>query len=231
MLAYLVRHAESLANTGEDRGLNSPLSPLGERQVAALVGRLAATSWSAIYSSPYRRCLQTAQPIAAAVGLPVRIRPELCEYHHFEPGTPGDPALPDIAALVNRHPGVIPCPDYNGPYEWAPVDETFESVIRRTRALAAYLKQRWTGPRDTVLLVSHGSPVARIIEAWLTDQPGPWFRFTIDNAAVSAVRYYDGVSGLVCLNETSHLRGLPAPRQANYADDGTLRAIPGMGYW
>lgn len=231
MLVYLVRHAESLANTGEDSSLNSLLSPLGERQVAALVRRLARAPLAAIYSSPYLRCLQTARPIAAAVGLPVRIRPELCEYHHVEPGTPGETGLDDVAGMVGRYEDVIPCPDHAGPYEWAPVDETFDGVIGRTRAMAAYLKQRWTGPRDTVLLVSHGSPVARIIEAWLTDQPGPWFRFTIDNAAVSALRHYDGVSGLVCLNETSHLRGLPVPRQANYGPDGSICPTPELGYW
>ena len=81
------------------------------------------------------------------------------------------------------------------------------------------------------MLVSHGSPIARLVEAWLTDQPGPWFRFTIDNAAVSAFRYHEGVSSLVCLNEISHLRGLPSPSRANFREDGSIKPIPPNGYW
>src|SRR5262245_65287513 len=65
MLVYLVRHAHSLANAGGERGLNSALSPLGALQVGALVRRFARTEFTAVYSSPFRRCLATALPMAA----------------------------------------------------------------------------------------------------------------------------------------------------------------------
>ena len=79
--------------------------------------------------------------------------------------------------------------------------------------------------------MSHGSPVARLIEAWLTDRPGPWFRFTIDNGAVAALRHHDGVSTLVCLNEISHLRGLPLPDGSNFLADGGVKPSPASAYW
>ncbi|HVP13444.1 MAG TPA: hypothetical protein VMV94_19885 [Phycisphaerae bacterium] len=51
-------------------------------------------------------------------------------------------------------------------------------------------KARWLAPDNVVILIGHGSPIARLIEAWLTDdQPGASLRFTIDNAAVAALRY------------------------------------------
>lgn len=240
MLAYIVRHAESLANAGQDRGLNSALSPLGRRQVEALVERFAATPITAVYSSPFRRCLETALPIGERLGLPVRLRPELSEHHHLEPGTPAldlgcqvpaDMDLDDMDAIARRHPDVIACPDFRGRFDWPPADESFDGVVRRTRSFAGFLKARWTGADDTVLLMSHGSPVARLIEAWLTDQPGPWFRFTIDNAAVAALRFHEGVSSLVCLNEISHLRGLPPPGPANFREDGSIKPPPPSSYW
>jgi broad specificity phosphatase PhoE len=231
MLVYAVRHAESLANTGESASLNSGLTALGGQQVEALKRRFAAPPPVAIYSSPYRRCLQTALPIARAAGVPVRLRRELCEYHHFEPGTPADTELSDLATICREHPGVIGCPDYPGDVCWPPADEPFDSVLDRTRSFAGYLKNRWTGALDTILLLSHGSPIARLIEAWLTDQPGPWFRFTIDNASVAALRYYEGVSSLICLNELSHLGHLPPPARANFRTDGSIKAMPPNGYW
>ena len=231
MLVYAVRHAESLANAGQTDSLNSALSALGERQVEALRRRFSVTPLAAIYSSPFLRCLQTALPIARAVDLPIFLRPELSEHHHLEPGARADSELEAVREIVRRHPGVVPCSDYGGAYGWPPVDESSGEVIARMRAFAAFLKNRWRGPEDSVLLFSHGSPIARLIEAWLTDQPGPWFRFTIDNGAVSAFRYYDGVSSLVCMNEISHLRELPAPQRANFREDGSIKSVPPNGYW
>lgn len=231
MLTYAIRHAESLTNAGQDSGLDSALSPLGRRQIAALVQRFTGTPICALYASPYVRCIETALPLAEALGLPVHLRPELCEYHHLEPGTAPDTGLEDINAITRRHPGVEPCPDHTGPFDWPPADEPFAGVVARTRAFATFLKDRWQGPQDSVVLVSHGSPVARLIEAWLTDQPGPWFRFIIDNASVAALRAHEGVSSLVCLNEISHLRGLPPSRGANFAEDGSIRPVPASSYW
>lgn len=231
MLAYAIRHAESLANSGQDDNLNSGLSPLGDRQVHALVQRFASTTITAIYSSPFLRCIQTAVPIAEALNLPVRLHPELCEYHHLDPGTPVDTSLATAETIAKRHPQVVPCPDHQAAFDWPRADESFANVLSRTKSFAAFLKDRWRDQTDIVMLVSHGSPIARLIEAWLTDQPGPSFRFTIDNAAVAALRYHDGVSSLVCLNETSHLRGLPVPHSANFRQDGAINPIPTSTYW
>jgi broad specificity phosphatase PhoE len=231
MLVYAVRHAESLTNAGLDEGLNSALSSLGEDQTSALARRFSGVRITAIYSSPFLRCLQAALPVAQAAALPVFIRPELSEHHHLEPGTAMDLGLDSVRDIVRRHPGVVPCPDYPGPFDWPAADESSGDVIARMRAFAAFLKHRWPDSEDTIVLFSHGSPIARLIEAWLTDQPGPWFRFTIDNAAVSAFRYYDGVSSLVCMNEISHLAALPAPKLANFRDDGSIKAVPPNGYW
>lgn len=212
MLVYLVRHAHSLANAGQDHGLNSGLSPLGMRQVDALTRRFASTQFTAVYSSPFRRCLETALPIASLYSQPVRLRQEIFEFHGLTNASGLNCGLPGVEGLVRQYPGrVVACPDCDGPIDWPALDEPFEAMVARAQAFAAFLKGRWRGDNDLVLVVGHGSPIARLIEAWLTDRPGPSFQFVIDNATVHLLRFRDGVSSLLQLNDTSHLTGLIAP--------------------
>jgi broad specificity phosphatase PhoE len=211
MLVYLVRHALSLFNARLEAGLNSGLSPLGIRQVEALVQRLSGTQFTAVYSSPFRRCLDTALPIARRFGLPVRLRPELCEFHGLSPGDVRDSGLLEAEILAKADSGVVICEDWLARMDWPSLDDSLEEMIGRGRKFAAYLKARWCGEDDRILVVGHGSPIARLIEAWLTDQPGPSFRFVIDNATISLLRYRSGVSSLLLLNDLSHLRDAIAP--------------------
>lgn len=231
MLVYAVRHAESLANVDAGAGLNSSLSPLGVEQAARLARRFRDVPWAAIYSSPLRRCLETVRPIAEAAGAGVRIRPDLWEYHRLPAGTEARLDIDPPDRFLRADGLLEACPDLVEGWDWPVLDEGFEAMLGRVQRFAAYLKARWTRPDDVVLVMSHGSPVARLIEAWLTDQPGPAFRFVIDNAAVTALRHANAVSSLVCLNEVSHLAGLAAPRQANYRADGTIKAEPPATYW
>gem|GEM_PF-1703190 len=231
MLAYVVRHAESLSNVGPVAGLNSCLSALGEQQAEALAERLSAVPLSAIYSSPFARCLATARAVGQGRDVPIRVRPDLCEHHHLATGASADPGLEPVEDLVRRNPGVIPCPDYPAPFDWVPTNESFADLVVRMRAFAAHLKVRWTGVDDVVAVFGHGSPIARLIEAWIIDRPGPSFRFTIDNCAVTALRFCEDVSSLVCLNEVSHLRELAAPSRANYKEDGQIKPRPPTSYW
>jgi len=69
---YLVRHGSVVgAETRRFIGhLDVPLSPLGERQVAALAGQLRAVRLDAVYSSDLARTRRTAEILAAPHGLP-----------------------------------------------------------------------------------------------------------------------------------------------------------------
>lgn len=230
MLAYLIRHAESLSNLNQTDSLNSSLSDLGRKQAEALADRLEAANLVGIYSSPFARSIETAIPLADRLGLPIRIRPDLCEHHHLAEGDRRSHGLATIEAIMRTYPQVTGCADHEGRFEWVPTHETMDDLLVRSRKMQAYLKSRW-GDDDAVVVFSHGSPTARLIDAWLTDVPGPSFRFIIDNAAVSAVRYHEGVSTLVCLNDVSHLAGLPAPAAGNYTDERIIKPTPPSAYW
>ncbi|MBX3394036.1 MAG: histidine phosphatase family protein [Phycisphaerae bacterium] len=231
MLLIAARHAESIANVDRSAGLNSLLSPLGRQQATALCERIRSQRLSAIYCSPFARCIETAAPIAEALDMPIRIRPDLAEFHHLQPGTVTDAGLPLPEELLASDSRLIRCPDWPGELEWTPIDESHENLILRIRRLAGYLKTRWQAPGDVVLVISHGSPIARLIDAWLSPSPGPSFRFIIDNAGLSALRFHQEISSLICLNECSHLVGLPVAAASNFAPGGIPKAIPPSDYW
>lgn len=80
MSLYLVRHAkagERSSWTGPDEA--RPLSKKGRRQSDALALRLAPLATAELVSSPYVRCVQTLEPLAAAVDVNVRIDDRLAE--------------------------------------------------------------------------------------------------------------------------------------------------------
>lgn len=223
MLVYLVRHAESLTNAGQSASLNPGLSRLGLAQSDAVARRFAGIELSAIYSSPFRRCLDSVAPLAVTRPVPIRIRPELHECYYAAKGSTRDTELEGWDQITQSRPSVQLCEDWRGPVTWPPVDESGPDLFHRMRSFAEYLKNRWGATDESVLVVSHGSPLAKLVDAWLSDAPGPSYRYVIDNCGVSALRFSAGRSTLVCLNELTHLAGLPAPEIANYLSGGVIK--------
>jgi 2,3-bisphosphoglycerate-dependent phosphoglycerate mutase len=86
----LVRHALSIPPTadGPDE-LTRPLAGGGLQQAVDLVEILTELSPVAVWSSPYRRAIQTVEPTAEALGLLVRSSWELREWDDGLPYTEG----------------------------------------------------------------------------------------------------------------------------------------------
>jgi 8-oxo-(d)GTP phosphatase len=87
MALLLVRHASAgsrLAWDGDDR--ERPLDARGVTQSRHLVALLKRFEVDAIYTSPYRRCTQTVEPLAAARLLDVDSREELGEEEQSDAG-------------------------------------------------------------------------------------------------------------------------------------------------
>ena len=85
----LMRHGQSEFNlhftaTRRDPGIPDPKLTLdGEAQAAHAAGALAEKGITRIVVSPYTRALQTAAPIARALGVPVVVNPVVRERFHF----------------------------------------------------------------------------------------------------------------------------------------------------
>ncbi len=83
MELLVVRHAEPVRITAEEGGgapVDPELTERGHDQAARLAQWLAAEGIDHIVSSPLRRAVETAAPLAVALGLEVEIDAELCEY-------------------------------------------------------------------------------------------------------------------------------------------------------
>ena len=77
----LARHGETDWNAvGRWQGhTDRPLTELGRRQAAELAERLADVELDAVYSSDLLRAVETAEPVAKRLGLPLQTLPELRE--------------------------------------------------------------------------------------------------------------------------------------------------------
>jgi 2,3-bisphosphoglycerate-dependent phosphoglycerate mutase len=89
-----VRHAEKDSLTADDPGL----SPAGQRRAAELARQLVdadvIAGVDAIYSTPFKRTLETAEPVAAALGL---------EINRYNP----DDNEAVLATILKNHKGKI----------------------------------------------------------------------------------------------------------------------------
>lgn len=80
MTLYVLRHARAgrrSAWKGDD--VLRPLTKVGRRQAAGVVDALGARAVQQILSSPYVRCRQSVEPLAAHFGLPVDVADALGE--------------------------------------------------------------------------------------------------------------------------------------------------------
>ena len=148
----LLRHGQSEFNlhftaTRRDPGiLDARLTELGHAQAMEAAGQLAQVPVSRIIVSPYTRALQTAAPLARALGVPVLINPLVRERYAFacDVGTPR-------AALELAWPEH----DFSGLPEvwWPPVEEPAESI----RARAALFRAEMAALPDwaDTVVVSH----------------------------------------------------------------------------
>ncbi len=80
MAVLLVRHAEAGdRDRWEGPDEERPLTAEGQAQAQGLTEALAGYDVGRVLSSPYLRCTQTVEPLAAAHGLPVEASDELAE--------------------------------------------------------------------------------------------------------------------------------------------------------
>ena len=107
-MLYLVRHAKAGSRsrwTGDDR--LRPLSDKGDVQAALLADRLAPLATGTLVSSPYLRCVQTLEPLAAVVGREVGADERLAENTGYDGALALLAELPDGSVLCS-HGDVIP---------------------------------------------------------------------------------------------------------------------------
>ncbi|MFJ8078491.1 bifunctional RNase H/acid phosphatase [Streptomyces sp. NPDC096176] len=200
----LLRHGETVL-TPEKRfsgsgGSDPVLSAVGRRQAEAVAASLAARGTiQHIVSSPLRRCRETADMVAAKLGLDVTLEEGLREtdFGAWEGLTFAEvrERYPDDLDAWLASPRAVPTGG----------GESFATVARRVAATRDKLLSRHQG--RTVLLVTHVTPVKTLVRLALGAPPESLFRMELSAASLSAVAYYaDGNASLRLMNDTSHLR-------------------------
>jgi len=136
-----------------------PLSALGHSQARETAAELAkqGSRIDCILSSPYLRVLQTAQPLAHALQLPICVDNALAEYKHEPRRIPGvDARIPFFPEVDDQYEQLLAaCHADPGSGREPPVE-----YMRRMLLLARELPGRYAG--KTVACFSHAASVALV---------------------------------------------------------------------
>ncbi|MBV2153746.1 bifunctional RNase H/acid phosphatase [Kitasatospora sp. SUK 42] len=200
----LLRHGETPL-TPEKRfsgsgGTDPELSDRGRWQAERAAEALAARgSVQAVVASPMARTRQTAETVAARLGLEVRYEDGLREVDF------GDWEGLTFAEVQQRYPDDLSA--WLGSAKARPTGsgESFTTLTHRVGAARDRITARYPG--QTVLVVSHVSPIKTLVRLALGAPPDSMYRMELSAASICAVQYYaDGNASLRLLNDTSHLR-------------------------
>jgi 2,3-bisphosphoglycerate-dependent phosphoglycerate mutase len=196
MELLLIRHARPERVESVEGPADPPLSALGRRQTAALADWLAAGAGDepidAVVTSPLRRARETAEPLAAALGLPA---PE------------ADAALAEYDADALAY---IPVEELKaaGDPRWMELPADIAGF--QERVMAGVARVVAAHPSRRIALVCHGGVVNVIVAAVLG--LGPRMLFLPGYTSVSRVLVAStGERSLASLNETGHLRAAGVP--------------------
>ncbi len=205
---YFLRHGQTTFSRANAfcGALDPELTPDGIEMAQVFADTYQATPWQAIYSSPMKRTIATAEPLAKLVGLVPELRDGLKEIHYgaWEGETP--------EVVSERHHD-----DYlrwTADPAWNPPTGGESAVVIATRALAVVdeIKQRFQN--GNVLVVAHKATIRIVLCSLLGIDVGRFrFRLGAPVGSVSIVEFGKHGPLLHALADRSHqserLRTLP----------------------
>lgn len=197
----LVRHGESAPVVeGEDFPLvgghgDPPLSEEGRDQAQRLGARLAHEHVDAIYVTTLQRTVQTAAPLATALGIEPAVEPDLREVYlgEWEGGLfrqkvmEQDPIA--VRMVTEQRWDVIPGAEPN---------DVFSGRVR-----AGIERIAATHPDQRVVVVAHGGTIGNVLHQATGSEP--WAFVGSDNASISHLVVTPDKWILRRFNDTTHL--------------------------
>jgi phosphohistidine phosphatase SixA len=140
---HVVRHAKAKNRLEWDHPDEArPLTKRGRREAIALAERLGGHEVVRLVSSPYVRCVQTLEPLALAVDLPIETTELLAE------GSAGEDAASLLVSLAGGSDGPIVCSTHG--------DVLYE-VARVVAASGVALPGPWDAPVASAWVFEVGS--------------------------------------------------------------------------
>jgi probable phosphoglycerate mutase len=199
-VTHLLRHGRT-EHTPERRysGRNDlPLSASGRAEAEAAAVRSKELGIDVIVASPLRRTRETAEVVAAVLGLPVQYDDDLVEldFGDFE-GLTAEEAREKHPLAARRFADDISVA--------APGGESIADVSDRVARARARILRGHAG--RTVLVVSHVTPIKLLLAAALDVDEDVVHRVFLDAASLCAVTWSsDGRASVRLMNDTAHLR-------------------------
>jgi probable phosphomutase (TIGR03848 family) len=195
----LIRHGENDwvgSNRLAGRTPEVHLNEKGQAQAASLAQMLAGQPISAVYSSPLVRCIETAQPVAAALNLPLQTEDGILEvdYGDWQGGELKELSKQPEWQLVQHYPSAFRFP----------AGETLYEV--QARAVGAINRIRIAHPDQVVALFSHGDVIRTTLAHYIGVPLDLFQRIAISTASISAVAFH-GERPMVLF--TNYLADLP----------------------
>lgn len=200
----LVRHGRTEWNKFERfRGrVDVELDETGRRQAEAAAERIAQWEVAAIYSSPLKRAMTTAQIVADRLGLTVQPLEGIIDMDFGEwQGLPIDEAREKYGALFDLW-------RYRPEKLEIPGAETLEDV--RKRVVAAIDEVVAKHEDQTIALVGH-RVVCKVLLCHLLGLDNSHFwQIAQDDTAINLFEIWEGKPSVILINETCHLRDIEA---------------------
>ncbi|WP_067974094.1 bifunctional RNase H/acid phosphatase [Mycolicibacter icosiumassiliensis] len=196
----LLRHGQtelSVNRRYSGRG-NPPLTDTGRRQADAAARFLAERGGiAAVISSPLQRCRDTAEAAARLLRLDVRVDEDLTEtdFGAWEGLTFAEAAErdPDLHRRWLKDTSTQP-----------PDGESFDAVQQRVLRARDRIVADYAG--NTVLVVSHVTPIKTVLRLALDAGPAILYRLHLDLASLSIAEFYgDGPASVRLVNQTAYL--------------------------
>jgi broad specificity phosphatase PhoE len=182
---YLLRHGQTAMSRADvfcGRGLDPDLTREGAAMADAFAAAYRKSAWTAIYSSPLKRAITTAAPLAKAVSLAVELREELAEIDYGE----WDGLTADVVARQwhDEHERWAADPAWNPPTGG-------ETAIALAQRMTNVIEEITGAHMDgNVLVVSHKASIRVLLCALLGVDVGRFrYRFGCPVGSVSIVDF------------------------------------------
>lgn len=240
MELYLIRHGQSANNALDlddnypySRGVDPSLTDLGKQQAEHLARYLTqgvdletlvtmpltnrpelphGFGITRIYASPMLRSLQTAQPLAKALGIPVEVWVELHEHggmflrYPDERGVVGFPGRSRAEILADFPDYLLP-PSITEEGWWNPTSKEEDLAGCYARAVrVSQVMREFADSQEQIALVTHGTFTDCLVKAFLNMLPSNNLHFSHYNTGVSRLEFRPKGEVIVrYVNRVNHL--------------------------
>jgi 2,3-bisphosphoglycerate-dependent phosphoglycerate mutase len=207
---FIVRHGDAIPDADEiiPSGIydDLPLSRLGREQARDLAERLGRISFDAVYSSPLRRCQETAAPLARRLELTPILVPGIKEIRlgDIRPlPEHGEDLSMLTQALKERQIDIVRIAGNTGSWDTIPNSEPSKEFRQRVvTAFDEIAHSHAAGGR--VIAFAHGG----VVNAYVAEVLGLErdFFFPAANTSITVVRVLGERRVLYVLNDVAHIK-------------------------